>query len=95
MNNAVHKLVKAPAAQRLMIMRADPRHRDAMLVNRLLSEYAPFDFLTRFFVTKPGFFEDYKAFSDNERDYAVSVINRALKPDPNAFWKRIFEQPEE
>ncbi len=95
MNSAVHKLEKAPAAQKLMIMRADPRHRDAMLVNRLLSEYAPFDFLTRFFVNKQGFFEDYKAFGDNERDYAVAVINKAFKPDPNAFWKRIFEQPEE
>ena len=95
MNNAVHKLENIPAAQKLMLMRADPRHRDVMLVNRLLSEYAPFDFLTRFFVNKPGFFEDYRGFGDNQRDYAVSVITKAHKPDPNAFWKRIFEQPEE
>ncbi len=95
MNNSLKKLEKAPARLKLMLMRADPRHKDVMLVNRLLSEYAPFDFLTRFFVNKPGFYHDYNGFGAGKREYAIARINAAIKPDRNAFWKIIFEQPED
>ncbi len=95
MNNSLKKLEKSPSRLKLMLMRADPRHKDAMLVNRLLSEYAPFDFLTRFFVNKQGFYHDYNGFGTNQREYAIARIKAAMKGDRNAFWKIIFEQPED
>jgi hypothetical protein len=78
-------------SQMLIALRAEPGHPDALLVNRFLSEFVPFDFLTRFIVNKHAFYKDYESFTDTQRDYAVHTITTRYFPAKQAVWQRLFE----
>ena len=77
--------------QMLMALRANPDHYDRLLVNRFLSEFVKFDFLTRFIVNKLAFYKDYETLSDTQRDYAVHIISTRYFPDKQAMWQRLYE----
>ncbi len=79
-----------PASEKLMVLRANPDHHDHLLVNRFLSEFVPFDFLTRFVVNKLAFYTDYETFNDSQRDYAVHVIKNRYFADKDALWQRFY-----
>ncbi len=81
---------KYSATDKLMVVRAAADHPDNLLVNRFLSEFVPFDFLTRFVVNKLGFYKDYETFNDAQRDYAVHVIKKDYFTDKDALWQRYF-----
>lgn len=81
---------KYSATEKLMAIRANPDHRDALLVNQLLSEFVSFDFLTRFVVNKLAFYKDYELFNDSQRDYAVHVIKTRYFADKDELWQRLF-----
>jgi hypothetical protein len=91
LNRTMPALSDLPAGLELMAVRANPAHPDAQMVNRFLSEYVPFDFLTRFIVNKLGFYNDYETFSGPVRDYAVDFILRRYFTDKQAVWERLFE----
>jgi len=76
-------------------VRADPDHADRVLVARLLSEFAPFDFYTRFAVNKQAFYNDYAALKDNLRDYAVTRITRNYFPARKQYWENLFAPQED
>ena len=78
-------------SQLLMALRADPGHPDWLLVNRFLSEFVPFDFLTRFITNKLAFYRDYETLSDTQRDYVVHLITSRYFPDKQAMWQKLFE----
>ena len=74
----------------MTIIRANPAHEDAVLVNRLLSEYAPFDYFTRFAVNKQGFYSDYEKMSDNLRSFVAGRLAQDYFPVRQAFWDELF-----
>ncbi len=79
------------ATQALMVQRAMPGHPDSPLVNRFLTEFVPFDFLTRFIVNKLAFYVDYEGFNTAQRDYAVHVIKTRYFADKPAIWQKLFD----
>lgn len=80
------------AEMMLMSLRANPDHDDWLLVNRFLSEFVPYDFLTRFIVNKQAFYRDYETFSDARREYAVRLITAIYFPDKQELWSALFER---
>ena len=80
------------AEMTLMSVRANPDHDDWLLVNRFLSEFVPYDFLTRFIVNKQAFYRDYETFSDTHREYAVRLITAVYFPDKQELWSALFEE---
>lgn len=77
---------------RFLTMRANPDHPDHWVVNRLLSEYVPFDFLTRFIVNKEAFYQDYEGFEAKFRDYVVHAVTSTYFPQRREFLDRMFDQ---
>lgn len=77
---------------RFLTMRANPDHPDHWVVNRLLSEYVPFDFLTRFIVNKEAFYDDYQGFESKFRDYVVHAVTTTYFPQREEFLARMFDK---
>ena len=48
---------------RFLIVRAKPDHPDAWLTNRLISDFVPSDFVSKYVFNKQGFYEDYESYS--------------------------------
>ena len=48
--------------QRFLIVRAKPDHPDAWLTNRLISDFVPSDFVSRYVFNKQGFYTDYEGY---------------------------------
>lgn len=76
---------------RFLISRANPEHDDFYLVNRLISEYLPFDFMTRFVFNKPAFYKDYQHWPENYREYVVNGIRNDYLSDKKALRRRLFK----
>lgn len=76
---------------RFLICRANPDHADFYLVNRLISEYLPFDYLTRFVFNKPGFYRDYETWPENYRDYVVKIVRDTYLNDKKALRRRLYK----
>ncbi|NNE22166.1 MAG: hypothetical protein HKN11_06105 [Rhizobiales bacterium] len=81
---------KHSATEKLMVVRATADHPDNLLVNRFLSEFVPFDFLTRYLVNKLAFYRDYETYNNAQRDYAVHVIKHRYFADKQALWNQYF-----
>ena len=77
--------------QRFLISRANPEHPDFYLVNRLISEFLPYDFMTRFVFNKPAFYKDYQHWPENYREYVVNEIRRNYLSDKKALRRRLFK----
>ncbi len=95
LNNTLPGLKNTGAALKLMIIRANPAHHDRVLVARMLSQFAPFDFYTKFAVNKHAFYDDYAIFQENLRDYVVNKITRNYFPDRKKYWENLFAEPED
>ena len=80
----------AGAVRALMLCRAAPDHPDQWLVNRLLAQYVPFDFVSRFVFDKQGFYRDYESYDDNFRSHVVETLTRTYLSDKAALRKRLF-----
>ena len=76
---------------RFLIARANPEHADYFLVNRLISEYLPFDFMTRFVFNKPGFYRDYQDWPEPYREYVVATIRDNYLNDKRALRHRLYK----
>lgn len=83
-------LSRSAADLRFLVVRAVPDHADAGLINRLIAEYVPFDFVTRFMVNKPAFYRDYKTYPDNLRAYIVKLISDTYFVDKDQHWQKLF-----
>ncbi len=62
------------ARGRFILSRAKPGHDDQWLVNRLISDYVPFDFVSRFIFNKPLFYSDYEKWSEGLKDHVVETV---------------------
>lgn len=75
---------------RFLLQRARPEHPDAGLINRLIAEFVPFDFVLRFMVNKEAFYRDYETYPDNLRDYVVALIETTYFRGKEIYWQRLF-----
>ncbi|MEL6947676.1 MAG: DUF6638 family protein [Pseudomonadota bacterium] len=61
---------------RFILSRARPNHEDAWLINRLIGDYVPFDFMTRYVFNKPAFYEDYEEWGEAKREHIVKTVSK-------------------
>ncbi len=77
-------------AHRFLISRANPKHEDWWLTNRLISEYLRFDFLTLFVFNKQGFYKSYESWPENYREYVVQQIKDAYLKDKSGLRAKLY-----
>jgi hypothetical protein len=75
---------------RFLVVRAKPEHPDAWLTNRLISDFVPSDFLSRYVFNKQGFYLDYDQFAPVWRRYVVDTLKSTYLKDKSAFRKRLY-----
>ena len=84
------KMKDVAPALRFLVVRAAPDHPDQWLVNRLLSQLVPHDFVSRFVFDKQGFYAAYEHFSEQVRDFGVATLTRTSLKDKQAYRHRLF-----
>jgi len=82
-----------PDALRFQLVRGKPDHPDVWLTNRLISEYVPADFVTRYVFNKQGFYDDYEGWADGWRAFVVETLKNAYLSDKPALRARLFGLP--
>ncbi|HUH48675.1 MAG TPA: DUF6638 family protein, partial [Mycoplana sp.] len=75
---------------RFLLVRAAPDHPDRWLVNQLISQMTPFDFVSRFIFDKQGFYKSYETLSEKFREYVVETLTRTYLKDKPAFRQRFY-----
>ena len=75
---------------RFLLVRAEPNHPDQWLVNHLLSQMQPFDFVSRYIFDKQGFYEAYERYSEKFREYVVNTLESTYLKDKPAFRRRLY-----
>jgi len=78
------------ARGRFILSRAKPGHPDQWLVNRLISDYVPFDYLSRFIFNKPGFYSDYENWDAGLRKHVVQTVTDTYLKDKAGLRKRVY-----
>ncbi|MCJ8052684.1 hypothetical protein GB928_021435 [Shinella curvata] len=84
------KINEVPADKRFLLVRAAPDHPDQWLVNRLISQMVPYDFVSRFVFDKQGFYAAYEQYSEKFRAYVVATLTRTYLQDKAAFRRKLF-----
>ena len=80
-----------PDRFRFLLVRGKPDHKDAWLVNRLITEYVPSDFVSRYVFNKQGFYRDYTGYDDAFRQHVVETLKTTYLKDKAAFRKRLYD----
>lgn len=75
---------------RFLVVRAKPDHPDAWLTNRLISDFVPSDFVSRYVFNKQGFYKDYQAANDVWRNDAVDILKSTYLKDKETFRQRLY-----
>ncbi len=70
---------------RFLVVRAKPDHPDAWLTNRLISDFVPADFVSRYVFNKQGFYKDYEGWSEPWRRHVVDILKSTYLKDGAAF----------
>ncbi|WP_274627937.1 DUF6638 family protein [Arvimicrobium flavum] len=84
------KLEDVLPEHRFLLVRAKPNHPDAWLTNRLISDFVPFDFVSRYIFNKQGFYRDYKTFAEPWRSHVVDVLKTTYLKDKAGFRKQLY-----
>lgn len=79
-----------PARFRFLVVRAKPEHPDAWLTNRLISDFVPSDFVSRYVFNKQGFYADYQGFSEPWRGHVVDTLKNTYLKNKAAFRERLY-----
>ena len=66
-------------------MRARPDHPDAWLTNRLISDFVPDDFVSRYIFNKQGFYKDFEGYDAVQRSAVVDTLKTTYLKDKEAF----------
>jgi hypothetical protein len=77
-------------SHRFLAIRAKPGHPDAWLTNRLISDFVPFDFMSRYIFNKQGFYRDYEGFGEAYRAYVVNTLKTTYLKDKSALRSRLY-----
>jgi hypothetical protein len=75
---------------RFLVVRAKPDHPDAWLINRLISDFVPFDFVSRYVFNKQGFYKDYEGYGEAQRAAVVDTLKTTYLKDKEAFRARLY-----
>lgn len=75
---------------RFLVVRAKPDHPDAWLTNRLISDFVPNDFVSRYVFNKQGFYKDYEQFGEAWRRHVVNTLKTTYLKDKEAFRERLY-----
>ncbi|MBO6731113.1 MAG: hypothetical protein JJ910_15505, partial [Maricaulis sp.] len=62
----------------------------AWLTNRLISDFVPSDFLSRYVFNKQGFYADYDQFDAVWRRYVVDTLKSTYLSDKDGFRARLY-----
>lgn len=73
------------ARGRFILSRAKPGNDDQWLVNRLISDYVPFDFVTRYIFNKPAFYGDYEGWGDGLKEHVVDRVRDTYLRNKSAY----------
>jgi len=84
------KIADIAPERRFMLVRAAPAHPDQWLVNRLISQMVPYDFVSRFVFDKQGFYTAYDQYSEKFRAYVVATLTRTYLQDKAAFRRKLY-----
>lgn len=84
------KIEDVPPHHRFLLVRANPAHPDAWLTNRLISDFVPFDFVSRYVFNKQGFYRDYQGFNEVWRRHVVDTLKDTYLKDKQAFRARLY-----
>ena len=75
---------------RFLLVRANPDHPDKWLVNQLISQMQPFDFVSRYVFDKQGFYDAYERWPDAFQEHVVKVLQDTYLTDKAAFRRRLY-----
>ena len=89
------KMQDVAPASRFMLVRAAPAHPDQWLVNRLISQLVPRDFVSRFVFDKQGFYDAYERYSESFKAYVVVTLTGTYLKDKAAFRHKLYGLREE
>lgn len=78
------------ARYRFLLVRANPVHPDKWLVNQLISQMQPFDFVSRYVFDKQGFYEAYEGYPDKFQEHVVKMLQDTYLTDKAAFRRRLY-----
>ncbi|MCF3641620.1 hypothetical protein LXM94_16735 [Rhizobium sp. TRM95111] len=84
------KMKDVPPPMRFLVVRAAPGHPDQWLVNRLVAQLVPHDFVSRFVFDKEGFYAAYEHFSEKFREFVVATLTRTYLKDKQGFRRKLF-----
>ncbi len=76
--------------RRFLVVRAAPDHPDAWLTNRLISDFIPDDFLSRYVFAKQEFYKDYQTWPPAWRAHVVDTLKSTYLKDKAAFRERLY-----
>lgn len=77
-------------SHKFLLSRANPEHPDYYLVNRLISEYLPFDYLTLYVFNKPKFSKLFEKWPKNYADFVVEEISGTYFKDKRGLRKKLY-----
>lgn len=84
------KIAEVAPQRRFLLVRAAPDHPDQWLVNRLISQMVPYDFVSRFIFDKQGFYAAYEQFSEKFRAHVVATLTRTYLQDKAALRRKLY-----
>lgn len=76
--------------QRFLVVRAGPDHPDAWLTNRLISDFVPSDFVSRYIFNKQGFYRDYQEWPELWRAHVVDTLKTTYLKDKAGYRKHLY-----
>ena len=77
--------------QRFLLLRGKPDHPDRWLVNRLISEFVPSDFVSKYVFNKQGFYTDYQSYAKPWQEHVVETLKSTYLVDKAALRKRLYD----
>lgn len=84
------KIEDVAPKHRFLVVRAKPGHPDAWLTNRLISDFVPFDFVSRYAFNKQAFYADYEGFDPVWRRHVVDTLKDTYLKNGAAFRERLY-----
>jgi hypothetical protein len=77
--------------RRFLLLRGKPDHPDAWLVNRLITEFVPSDFVSKYVFNKQGFYTDYQSYAKPWQEHVVETLKSTYLIDRAALRKRLYD----
>jgi len=76
--------------RRFLVVRAKPTHPDAWLTNRLIADFVPDDFVSRYVFNKQTFYKEYEGWGKRWRTHVVDTLKTTYLKDKAALRARLY-----